>query len=148
MKIPQPFSTADLRLPILKKSYPKPEAPRAAKYNRQSAIGNRRSGRGIALVITLIMLAVTLVMALAFLALARRERGSVSTSTDMTVSRLAAETAVANAQAQIVANILASFNSNGISSNAYNLHLFVSTNYINPFGFVSGIGNPTNVNYT
>ena len=42
---------------------------------------------------------------------------------------------------------MSSLASNGDSSNAYNFHLFVSTNYINPHGFVSGLGNPTNVNY-
>ena len=110
-------------------------------FNRQSAIANRKWEQGIALVITLIMLAVTLVMAVAFLALARRERGSVTTTTDTTTARLAAETAVANAQAQIVANML------GGVSNAYNLSLLVSTNYINPLGFTTGSGNPTNVNF-
>jgi hypothetical protein len=97
-------------------------------------------------VITLIMLSVTLVMALAFLALARRERGSVTTTTDSTTARLAADTALACAQAQLAANILSGFTGLG-SSNAYNLHLFVSTNYINPYGFTPNNGNPTNVNY-
>jgi hypothetical protein len=111
-----------------------------------SACTRQSSRRGIALVITLIMLAVTLVMAVAFLALARRERGSVTTSTATTTARLAADTAVANAQAQIVANILGSFSGAG-SSNAYNFGLLVSTNYINPYGFTPNSGNPTNVNY-
>ena len=97
--------------------------------------------RGIALVITLIMLSVTLVMALA-----RRERGSVSTGTDSTTARLAADTGLACAEAQIAANIVSGFTGLA-SSNAYNLHLMVSTNYINPYGFTSGSGNPTNVNY-
>ena len=87
------------------------------------------------------MLSVTLVMAVAFLALARRERGSVTTTTDTTTARLAAETAVANAEAQIVANMFTG------ASNAYNLRLLVSTNYINPLGFTVGSANPTNVNY-
>src|ERR1019366_1703172 len=105
------------------------------------------------LVITLIMLAVTLVMAVAFLALARRERGKLSTTTDTTMARLAADTSIANAEAQIVANMLNTF-TNGNSGNAYNLRLLVSTNYINPLGFDTaggpfgfGSGNPTNVNY-
>lgn len=114
-----------------------------------NAGGRRRKEQGIALVITLIMLSVTLVMAVAFMALARRERGSVTTTTDTTTARLAAETAVAQAQAQIAANILSGFG--GLySSNAYNLHLLVSTNYINPYGFIHvppGTFNPTNVNY-
>jgi hypothetical protein len=96
----------------------------------------------MALVITLIMLAVTLVMAVAFLAIARRERNAVSTTTDTTVARLATDAALAAAQAQIAANILATTN-----LGAYNYSLLVSTNYQNAFGFVSGIANPTNVNY-
>ena len=92
------------------------------------------------------MLAVTLVMAVAFLALARRERGSVTTTTDTTTARLAAETALANAEAQIVAGML-SGNGGAGSSNAFNLRLIVSTNYINPAGFDPASANPTNVNY-
>ena len=142
MKIPPPFTIYDLRFTIGK----------SAASNRKSPIVNRKSS-GIALVITLIMLAVTLVMAVAFLALARRERGKLSTTTDTTMARLAADTSIANAEAQIVANMLNTF-TNGNSGNAYNLRLLVSTNYINPLGFDTaggpfgfGSGNPTNVNY-
>jgi hypothetical protein len=111
-------------------------------------VGCSRPGRerGIALVITLIMLAITLVMAVAFLALAQRERQSVTGTTDLTVARQAADSGVAYAQAQINANILSGVR-NGGSSNAYNLHLFVSTNYVNGVGFTPGSSNPTNVNY-
>ncbi|MGA2246967.1 MAG: hypothetical protein ABSH48_18395, partial [Verrucomicrobiota bacterium] len=103
--------------------------------------------------ITLIMLAVTLVMAIAFLAVARRETGSVDQQKDNKTAQLAAETAVARAQAQIVASMLASLKTNSlsptnaVSTNAYNLHLFVSTNLINPNGFQTGVSSPTNVNY-
>src|ERR1039457_22997 len=141
MKIPPPFTIYDLRFTIGK----------SAASNRKSPIVNRKSS-GIALVITLIMLAVTLVMAVAFLALARRERGRLTTVTDTTTAQRAADSGVANAEAQIAANILSALttNLNGQlgSSNAFNLHLFVSTNYINPLGFTTGSGNPTNVNYT
>ena len=75
--------------------------------NRQSPIVNRKSEQGIALVITLILLSVTLVMAIAFLAISRRETGSVTTSTDTVTARLAADAALANAQAQIIASVLA-----------------------------------------
>jgi hypothetical protein len=123
-----------------------PQPPRLTVSNRKSQIVNRKSS-GIALVITLIMLSVTLVMAVAFLAIARRERGSVTTTTDTTTARLAAESAVAQAEAQIVANMLYGTR-NGGSSNAFNLRLLVSTNYINPLGFTAaGGGNPTNVSY-
>src|ERR1039457_7215348 len=158
MKLPSPFTIHDLRLTILRKSdravgpligaSGAHGATRAAGFasNRKSSIANRKWEQGIALVITLIMLAITLVIAVAFLALARRARGSVPPPTDTTTPRLAADTAVASAQAQIAANILNSFTNGGYPA-ASNLRLLVSTNYINPFGFTPGNGNPTNVNY-
>ena len=79
--------------------------------------------RGVALVITLILLSVTLVMALAFLAISGRERGSVTTQTDTATARLAADAGLADAEAQIAANILT-------STNPYSFGLLVSTNYL------------------
>ena len=100
-----------------------------------------KNTEGIALVITLIMLAVTLVMAVAFLAISTRERGSVTSSTDANHARLATEAALAHAEAQVIASIVA-------TTNAYNFGMFVSTNFINRYGFDPGAGaNPTNVNY-
>ena len=108
--------------------------------DRKSAIVNRKFREGIALVITLILLSVTLFMALAFLAISRRERGSVTTATDTATARLAADSALAQAQAQIVASIFA-------TTNPYNYSLLISTNYINVNGFTNGVANPLNVNY-
>ena len=116
-------------------------------FARHSSLVPRHSERGIALVITLIMLSVTLIMAVAFLALSRRERSAVATTTDTAAARLAADAALAAAQAQIAANI---FNTNqaGVDVGAYDYHLLVSTNYINPLGYVPAIPtSPTNVNY-
>lgn len=97
----------------------------------------------MALVLTLIMLSVILVMAVAFLAISRRERNAVSTTTDTAIARFAADSALAAAQAQIVANIMADK-----SLAAYNYHLLVSTNYIKAGGFDPALGaNPDNVNY-
>ena len=89
---------------------------------------SRRSG--IALVITLILLAVTLVMALAFLAISRRESSSVTTASSTATARLAADSALANAEAQAMATILS-------ATNPYNFGLLVSTNYLptNTFAF-------------
>jgi hypothetical protein len=95
---------------------------------------------GIALVLTLILLSVTLVMAIAFLAISRRERGSVTTSTDTATARLAADSALANAEAQIMANMLS-------TTNPFSFGLLVSTNYINANAFTNGSSNPLNVNY-
>jgi hypothetical protein len=121
----------------------KPEAGSQKSDFRPPTSGLRSpsSERGIALVITLILLSVTLVMAIAFLAISRRERGSVTTSTDTATARLAADSALASAEAQIVANVLS-------TTNPYNFGLLVSTNYINTNGFVAtGGADPTNVSY-
>jgi hypothetical protein len=101
----------------------------------------RHPQQGMALVITLILLSVTLIMAVAFLSISRREREAVSTTTDSASARLAADAALANAEAQIVANIFATTN-----SAAYNFGLLVSTNYFNTVA-APGVANPTNVNY-
>ncbi|MGD0253057.1 MAG: hypothetical protein ABSC01_10225, partial [Verrucomicrobiota bacterium] len=130
------FTIYDLRFTIWKKS------ANTAVANRQSPIVNRQSKEGVALIITLILLSVTLIMAVAFLAISRRERNAVTTTTDTASARLAAEAAFANAEAQIVANIFATTN-----VAAYNFGLLVSTNYINGVGFQTGSANPTNVNY-
>src|SRR5208282_3435221 len=68
---------------------------------------------------------------------------AVTTTTDTASARLAADAALANAEAQIVANIFATTN-----VAAYNFGLLVSTNYINGLGFAANSANPTNVNYT
>ena len=113
----------------------------AARVARHSSLATRHSRSGIALVITLILLSVTLVMAVAFLAIARRERNSVTTSTDTATARLATDSALAAAQAQIVANILS-------TTNPYNYSLLVSTNYISGVGYDTVAGaNLTNVSY-
>ncbi len=121
----------------------------AADAQERPACGTFARQSGIALVITLIMLSVTLIMAMAFLAVARRETTGVSQQKDNKTAQLAAETAVTRAQAQIAASMLASLRGQ-VSSNAYNLHLFVSTNLINPNGFSTAtpaFNSPTNVNY-
>jgi hypothetical protein len=116
--------------------------------NQKSEVGSRTSGggspvsglqpstfnlqpsqSGVALVITLILLSVTLVMALAFLAISGRDRGSVSTQTDMTTTRLAADAGLAAAEAQIAANVLS-------TTNPYSFGLLVSTNYP-PFAYTN-----------
>jgi hypothetical protein len=102
---------------------------------------SRPSQRGVALIITLILLSVVTFMAITFLALSRRERSAVSTVTDTASARLAADAALANAEGQIMANTLS-------TTNPYNFGLLVSTNYINPLGFNPTLGaNLTNVNY-
>src|SRR5208282_153992 len=65
---------------------------------------------GVALVITLILLSVITFMAVTFLVLSYGERGSVATQTDLTVARLAADTALQRAQADLMGPILTSGN--------------------------------------
>ncbi len=92
---------------------------------RPSSLVPRPSQSGVALVITVILLAVVTFMALTFLAVSRRERGAVTTTTDTATARLAADDALAAAEAQIAATTLA-------TTNPYNFGLLVSTNYLPP----------------
>ncbi len=101
---------------------------------------NRTSQRGIALVITLIMLAVVTVMAVVFLSISRRERTAVSVTADLTDAKLMADAAVARAQAEIIARIAA-------HTNLFAYDLLVSTNFIQRTGFRSGGSSFTNVSY-
>jgi hypothetical protein len=111
----------------------KPQRTQRAPGNSQTGVslGSSASLRlcvenknqGVALIITLILLAVVTVMAVAFLASSRRERGAVTTTTDTAGARLAADAALAQAEAQIMANVLA-------TTNPYNFGLVVSTNYL------------------
>ena len=98
----------------------------------------------MALVITLILLAVITFLAITFLVISRRETGAVTTATDQTVARLAADAALQRAEAQALTTILANRNSQLFD-------LLVSTNYINRLGYNTAqpLGQvwPTNVNY-
>jgi hypothetical protein len=144
-----PFTIYDLRFTICQKPGEAGSSITAgadggtrAAVNRKSSIVNHQSRGGFALVITLILLSVTLIMAVAFLAISRRERGAVTTTTDSATARYAADAALANAEAQIMSTVLA-------TTNPYINNLLVSTNYINRLGFDSTAAtpNPTNVNY-
>ena len=106
------------------------------KFNHLKKVGSKPTGadglvagtaasrRGMALVITLILLSVTLIMAVAFLAMSRRERGSVTTATDTATARLATDSALAAVQAQIMANVLIT------NTGVYDYHLLSSTNFL------------------
>ena len=96
-----PFTIYDLRFTIWKKSAR--SLRRSPLVTRHSSLVTRQSG--VALIITLILLAVVTFMALTFLAISRRERGAVTTATDTASAKLAADDALAAAEAQIVANV-------------------------------------------
>ncbi len=84
------------------------------------------SRRGIALVITLLMLSVVTITAVAFLAVSRRERDSVSTAAEQANARAMADAAFRHAEGRILSRIAAA--TNRLASVSY----FVSTNYANP----------------
>ena len=88
----------------------------------------RKSQRGVALVITLIMLAMVTVMAVLFLGTSRRERSSVTLRQNLTDAKLAADAGQARALSEVVARITA-------QSNLFAYDFLVSTNFINPNGF-------------
>ena len=93
----------------------KTSRPQPSTFNPQP------SHSGVALIITLILLSVVTFMAITFLALSRREQSAVSTVTDTAGARLAADAALASAEAQIMANVLS-------TTNPFNFSLLVSTN--------------------
>ena len=99
-----------------------------------------KTERGIALVVTLLMLAVITFMAVTFLVLSQRQRDTVSTSTEQAVARRAADTGAQRALVESMATIKAAVNQ-------FAFDLRVSTNYINPNGFISGLASYTNVSY-
>ena len=84
------------------------------------------SRRGVALVITLIMLSVVTITAVAFLMVARRERAAVAAAGEQADVRIAADAALNRARARILAQIASS----GMRESPT---LFVSTNFIAPF---------------
>ncbi len=97
--------------------------------------------RGVALIVTLLMLSVITVVAVTFLALSRRERASVAQTGNLTDARYMADAAGARAAAQISVPALA-------TSNILNGDFTVSRNFINPNGFnPAGPPSPFNVSY-
>ena len=98
--------------------------------------------QGVVLVITLIMLSVVTLMAIVFLGVSRRERATVTVTTDHITAKLAAEAGMARAQSEIVGRILS-------SSNRFDFDYTVSTNFFNPDGYNASNFNfdPHNVNY-
>lgn len=96
--------------------------------------------RGVALIITLILLAVITFMAVTFLVISRSEKGAVTTATDQSMARFAAESALDRAKTEVVARIMG-------FTNPFNFELIVSTNFVNPRGFQRGLNHYTNVSY-
>ena len=94
--------------------------------------------RGIALVITLVMLAVVTVMAIVFLAVTRRERTSVILAEETAIAKDMADAALERAKTEAVG---------GMNANGSKLHydLFNSQAFYNPNGFDPSLPR-TNIN--
>ncbi len=82
----------------------------------------RDTERGVALVVTLIMLSVVTFLAIAYLSLSRRDQSSIGNAVDQNNARLMAEAGVEHLKAKVVANIL-------LNTNVGNYDLIVSTNF-------------------
>jgi len=96
--------------------------------------------RGIALVITLLMLSVITFLAIALLVLTRTHRESVTASIDLETAKAASQTALARAESEIIAHMMA-------HHDLVNYDYMGSRTFINPYGFTNGVANPNNVNY-
>ncbi|MBL9173903.1 MAG: hypothetical protein JNL10_10245 [Verrucomicrobiales bacterium] len=83
--------------------------------------------RGVALVITLLMLSVVTITAVAFLAVSRRERSSVATYAEQIDARYVAEAGLNHAQGRLTSRMAAK--TNRLAYGGFQ----VSTNYQNPF---------------
>ncbi len=100
--------------------------------------------RGVALIITLILLSIITFMAVTFLVVSRHASEQVTTVTQQAVAKEAADAAVQQAEARIVATMLG-------KGEGFDFGLMVSTNYQSPYyntkvGRGAGV-NITNVNY-
>jgi hypothetical protein len=100
----------------------------------------RSAQRGVALVVTLIMLSIITVMVVAFLAVARRERAAVSQANFALGAKYMADAGFERAKGMLLSQIIA-------TTNLLGPDLAVSRNYINPLGFAPGISSYDNVNY-
>jgi hypothetical protein len=110
-------------------------------FGEEGSRNTQHARRGVALVITLILLSVITFMAITFLVVSRGEKSTVGSVTEQTTARLAAEAGLEMAKNGMIVPILAYTNPN--------IGLLVSTNYQNPFGFNRVLGaSLTNVGYT
>src|SRR5690349_13389003 len=82
----------------------------SAVWTPHSALRTPHSQRGVALVITLILLSVITFMAVSFLVLSQGQRNAVSTQTDQALARLTADSAQERAIVQLLSQIKASGN--------------------------------------
>src|SRR5262245_59970570 len=101
-----------------------------ARWNQSNRTGCRSSQQGIALVITLVLLSIITFMAITLLVVTRSEKTSVGTTADQTTATLMNDAANENFKMLFTAPTLA-------FSNSFNYDFVVSTNFVNPGGFVA-----------
>jgi hypothetical protein len=95
----------------------------------------------VALVITLLMLSVITFLAIAFLAMTRRDRSAVTATLDVDTARSMSDAALARAQTEIIAQMMA-------QTDILSYDYTASHNFITPAeSFTSGIANSNDVNY-
>src|ERR1017187_8284680 len=99
-----------------------------SRITRPSSVAPRPSERGVALVITLVLLSVITFMAVPFVVVSRSQHGAVPIETDQQIARMAADTARERAIAELLAPIMT-------WTNEFNYGLLVSTNYISTVGY-------------
>jgi hypothetical protein len=112
------------------------------------AVRNRgiSSERGVALVITLLMLAAITFLAIAFLSMTRRDKTAVTATLDIDTARSMSDAALSRAQAEIIAQMMA-------TTDILNYDYMASHNYITPSALFTadftgaGLTNSNNVNY-
>ena len=122
------------------------------RNTKLQARSRKLNQRGVALVITLLMLSVITFMTIAFLAVSRRERASVSGALNQIDAQAMADAALARAQADLAAYLMANNpattnKKQGRPDDLLNYDMMMSHNFINPIGFMPGIDDPTNVNF-
>ncbi len=98
------------------------------------------SRRGVALVITLIFLSIITFMAITFLVVSRHASEAVTTVTQQAISSQAAQSAVEQAEVNIVAAMTA-------KGDGFSFGPVISQNYQSPGGFTNNVTSPANVNY-
>jgi hypothetical protein len=116
------------------------KTPYSTKSIQELRGARRRYQDAIALVITLLMLSVITFLAVAFLAMTRRDRAAAISSVDANGARTMSEAALARAQAEVMARMMA-------QTDWLSYDYMVSQNYINPSGFRPKVTDTTNVNY-
>jgi hypothetical protein len=116
-----------------------------AKSSSHSSAKHSPANSAVALVITLLMLSVITFLAIAFLAMTNRDKKAVTASLDVDTARSMSDAALARAQTEIIAQMMAQ---EDILSYDYT----ASHNYITPltlpsFNITPGTVNTSNVNY-